>query len=334
MRQWYGRDAKGFQQFATAFDADERGVASAGPGLVAIAGDAGQPPIVRASALERLARHPSAAAIDVATRNLGNGDPLVRRAALRVLEVLPPRERLVALPLLGDRVRAVRLEAVRVLAPAAASIIGVGEREHFRRVTDEFIASQRFNADRPEARTSLGTFLAQLGRGPEAIEEYRAAIRFAPNQVPAYVNLADAYAQRSAEPRAEEVLRDGLAHVTQQADLHHALGLSLARSKRLPEAVEELARASALAPDVARFSYAHAVALHSTGRADQAVQVVETARRRHPADRDLLYALATFQRDAGRTAAALRAAEELTRLFPDDSEAAALRQSLATGLRR
>src|SRR5580765_6315745 len=54
VRGWLGRDAQGFQRFATAFHAAEAGHAGASASLAALADDVGQPPIVRASALERL----------------------------------------------------------------------------------------------------------------------------------------------------------------------------------------------------------------------------------------------------------------------------------------
>ena len=329
LRRWYGRDASGFQTFASVFHDDDRGAASAGGGLAALSEDRNQPAFVRASALARLARHPSAEALRVAMASLGDGDPLTRRSALGVFEALPPRDRLAIVSALGDSSRSVRVEAARILAPAAAAIVGVQERDQFTRAANEFMTSQRTNGDRPEARTSLGTFLAQLGRTEEAVAEFRAAIRLAPAYVPAYVNLADVYAQQGNEAGAEQALRDGLGRDARNADLLHALGLSLARARRTAEAVDALAQAAALAPDVARFSYAHAVALNSTGRTDEALRVVTTARLRHPSDRDLLFALATFQRDRGRSAEALRAAEDLIRLYPTDADAAALRQSLA-----
>jgi Flp pilus assembly protein TadD len=320
----------GFQTFAGVFHDDARGAASAGGGLAALADDRNRPAFVRASALARLARHPSADAVRVAMASLGDANPLTRRSALGVFEALPPRDRLAIIAALGDSSRSVRIEAARVLAPAASAIVGVEERDRFTQAANEFIASQRASGDRPEARTNLGTFLAQLGRTDEAVVEFRAAIRLAPAYVPAYVNLADAYAQQGNEAAAEQALRDGIGRDSRNADLLHALGLSLARSRRTAEAVDALAQAAALAPDVARFSYAHAVALHSTGRADDALRVISAARQRHPADRDLLFALATFQRDKGRSAEALQAAEELVRLYPADADAAALRQSLAT----
>jgi hypothetical protein len=93
-----------------------------------------------------------------------------------VFEALPAEARRAPLtPLLADPIRSVRLQAAWLLAPASAAFAGTAGETAFARAAEEFIASRRYRADRPEDRTSLGFFLAQLGRRAEAIAEYRAA---------------------------------------------------------------------------------------------------------------------------------------------------------------
>src|SRR5690606_7848595 len=134
------------------------------------------------------------AALDAARAGIFDADPLTRRAALQVVEGLPPAERLtLATPLLSDPSRAVRQQAAWALAPAAGSLQGAGVHAAVPRASNEFIASQRCLADRPGNRVTLGTFFAQLGRFGEAEAEYTAALRMRPAEVTAYVNLADLY---------------------------------------------------------------------------------------------------------------------------------------------
>jgi tetratricopeptide (TPR) repeat protein len=327
-RSWYGHDPSGFQRFAEAFHADERDAPDATAALARVSGDPAQPAIVRASALARLANRPGALALDAARAARGDPAPAVRRAALLVLERLPTSERVaLAGPLLGDPSRAVRLQAAWVLAPASGEL-GAGERGAFARAADEFIASARRNADRPEGRLALGSFLAQLGRGSEAAAEYRAAMRLAPALPAPYVNLADLARAAGREAEAERTLREGLAVLPNDADLHHALGLSLARSGRVTDAVTALQRAASLGPDRPELTYAYAVALHTAGRVREAIRTLEAARARHPTNADLLFALATFHRDAGETDAAIRAAERLAAVMQGDPQAEALLRSL------
>src|SRR5262249_12308633 len=145
------------------------------------------------------------------------------------------------------------------------------------RAASEFVASQRYNADRAEARNNLGTFYGNRGDAVKAEEEITAAIRLEPFFVPAYVNLADLYRARDRDLDGERILREGLRVAPKSAILHHALGLALVRMKRSDEALRELERATILDPANARFSYVYAVALHSTGKADAAVARLETA---------------------------------------------------------
>jgi predicted CXXCH cytochrome family protein len=329
VRRWYGRDAGGFQTFAETFAAHERGEPGAPDSLAAIARDRNQPAIVRASALARLADRPTMVAMEAARVGLFDADPLARRAALGILEALPPADRVaLAAPLLSDSSRIVRLQAAWMLAPSAGNLPLAASRAAFTRASNEFIASQRYLADRPENRVTLGTWFAQLGRVAEAETEYRAAIRLRRAEVAAYVNLADLLRGRGREAEAESLLREGLEAVPGDPSLHHALGLSLARSGRLDEAREMLRRAAELGQGEPRFAYAYAVALHSGGDVAAAIETLEAALEEHPNDYDLLFALAAFHRDAGRRSVAAEYAARLRAAHPYDGAAVQLHESL------
>jgi Flp pilus assembly protein TadD len=247
---------------------------------------------------------------------------------LLTLEALAPADRVnVGSARLTDPSRAVRIQAAWLLAPARSALSGKTAQD-FDRAAGEFIASHRYNADRPESRTTLGLFLAQLERAPEAIAEYRAALRLSPKHGIAYVNLADLYRAQGKEADAERTLREGLAASPDDASLHYALGLSLARSNRNADALAALERAAALSPDSVSFAYGYAVALHSSGKAGDAIRILEQALMKHPRSRDLLFALAAFHRDGGNKTEAIRYARRLSESFPRDADAAALLRSL------
>src|SRR5262249_31845045 len=154
------------------------------------------------------------------------------------------------------------------------------DRARFERAAAEFIAAQRLNADRPEARSALGNFLAQRGQPADAEIEYKAALRLSAQYVPAAINLADLY--RQLESESEGVLRMALTASPGDGGLHHVLGLTLVRLKRSGEALEELRRAADIEPNRARYAYVYAVALHSGGRTGNAITVLEESLARHP----------------------------------------------------
>jgi Flp pilus assembly protein TadD len=327
VRGWLGRDATGFQAFAPTFRAAEAGQAGAAASLATIANDLAHAPIVRASAVERLAQAGSGDA-STAQRASRDAQPLLRLASVQLIELLPPQEQLRLLsPLFSDALRAVRIEAARAAAGQQESL-APKQRAAWQQAADEYIATLRYTADQPEARTALGTFYSRLGRHDEAQSAFAQARALDPGHVPAYLNAADALRVQGNDADARRMLELGLAQSPQNAGLHHALGLTLVRLGQPNEALRELERSARLAPDEPRYTYVYAVALNSTGKSSDALRVLERATQRWPDNRDLLLALATMQRDAGQSDAARRTVHRLAEAFPNDREVAALARQL------
>ena len=323
VRGWLGRDATGFQSFASAFHAAESGDPAARDRLATIGSDAAQPAIVRASALERLADYGQFDA-GLARRAARDPEPLVRLAAARLGDALPPEERATALaPLLGDERRALRIEGARALAGAQSSL-PPDLQTAWQRAADEYVATLRYNADRPEAQVALGGFYGSLGRLDEATAAFEAALKRDPGFVPAYVNAADVLRVMGRDAEAVTMLERGIAVVPDSAALHHGLGLARIRLRQTGAAMGSLQRAVELEPGSARYTYVYAVALHSTGRPADAVGVLDRALRRWPNDRDMLLALASFHLEAGRLDAAREVAGRFVAAYPADPDAQAL----------
>jgi Flp pilus assembly protein TadD len=132
------------------------------------------------------------------------------------------------------------------LKPLPTATQPLADRERFERAVAEFIAAQHLNADRPEARTTLGNFYARRGLRADAEAEYKSALRLSPQYAAAAINLADLYPQRGRDGEGEGVLRAAIAASPRDAGLHHALGLALTRLKRPGDALEELRQAAAM----------------------------------------------------------------------------------------
>ncbi|HET7374290.1 MAG TPA: cytochrome c3 family protein, partial [Gemmatimonadaceae bacterium] len=177
IRYWYPNPNPGFQRFAHAFASDDRGDAAATDSLGVVANDATEPWIVRASALARLGARPSVVALEAARKWSRDTNPTVRFYALAVLENMGAQERLALAPrMLTDERRAIRQEAAWLLAPFARSLDSATRRA-FDVAASEFVASQRYNADRAPSRLRLVSFFAQLGRLDSAVAEFHAAAR-------------------------------------------------------------------------------------------------------------------------------------------------------------
>jgi tetratricopeptide (TPR) repeat protein len=254
---------------------------------------------------------------------------MVRIAALDMLDGVPPDQLWPFVsPALSDPIRGVRLRATSLLAGTPNDRLSPSERDTLDRATQEFIAAQELNADRPEARAALGNLHARRGETEVAEAEFQAALRLSPAYGPAAANLADLYRQLGRDADAESVLRKALQASPRDAGLHHALGLTLVRLKRQDEAIAELARAAELEPTRARYAYVYAIGLDSTGRRAEAIQALKDNLARHPADRDTLSALVSFNRDARDFASALLYAEQLLQADPNNAELKSLVETL------
>lgn len=318
VRTWYGKPAEGYQRYAPALRAARDQLSDAARLLQEVAGDAAQPAIARATALQELGSHPDAAMLARIREGLSAEDPLQRLGALDGMESFGAAQRILAVSLLWDDLEAVRIAAARLLAAVPTDRLPATVQDQLAQGIQEYIAVQEFNAERPEAQLNLGTLYADQGRHQEAELAYRKAIKLQPRFVPAYVNIAQLLSTRKREREADGFLRRGLELNPESADLQHALGLSLVRQKKLAQAVSALAEAAALAPDNARYSYVYAVALQSSGKLENAIKVLEAAHRRRPGDLDTLSALVTYSREAGHREQALDYARQLQKLVPDN----------------
>jgi tetratricopeptide (TPR) repeat protein len=335
IEQWHGPTRKGLQNYAEAFQASWTDRSDAAAQLALVAAGPTTPAIARASALSELHSRVSPANVDLARKGLADPDPMVRIGALDMLDGLPS-DRIwpFVSPLLTDSSRGVRIRAVSLLAGLPTANQPASDRQAFERAAAEFIAAQRFNADRPEARATLANFYARRGLAADAENEYKAALRLSPQFSPAAINLADLYRQLGRDGDAETVLRTAIASSRQDAGLHHALGLTLTRQKRPDAALTEFRIAAELEPDRSRYAYVYAVALHSSGHVDESMKILKESLARHPNDRESLLALVTFNRDSGDIGAALEYAEQLSRITPNDPDLTRLADDLRERLKR
>ncbi len=285
VRQWYGHNPQGYQDYAETLHAARTGAADAEARLVALLGEKDRPAIARATAVAELGHRLSPNSLPTLVGALTDANPLVRVAVVEALAPLPPGQRWQAAhALLRDPVRVVRTLAAGALAGMPAGQIPSDEQAGFNKATEEYLASQRLNADEPGAQVNLGNFHAARGEPGEAEAAYREALAFNPDWVPAYVNLADFFRQTGREAESEALLREGLRRQPKSAALHHSLGLFQVRQKNLPAALASLKRAAELAPDDARFTYVYAVALASAGRSREARALVDAGLKRMPGD--------------------------------------------------
>ncbi len=313
----FGPERKGFQKFAAALHDGRIGAAGAAANLMKLASDAQSPAIVRATALADLRPYLSAGVMPALEAGLADPDPMLRGAALDVLQSAPPQERIrLALGSIDDPSTIVRIKAARALAIMPDQGGDAALRTQLDQVFAEYVASQRANADRPEAHLNLGLFYTERRDPKQAEAEYRAALALQADFIPADVNLADFYRSYGRDADAEKVLTSGLQLVPGNADLLHALGLLRVRQGLVAEALPLFAAAMRADPNNPRYAYVYGVALHDSSEQSPGLAVLERALARFPRNPDLLAALAAYARDAGDTARAQAYTKRLEAISP------------------
>ncbi len=314
--RWYGDD-RGGPEYASALAAGRSADPEAVGDLSSLAMDLTQPDIVRATAGELLQRQ-GPEATPVIAKLAQDHDPLVRTTAAGGLDRLPPEDRVPAVaPLLSDPIRAVRMEAARVLASVPVEYFDGEQREAFESAIEEYRETQLANTDTPGAHQNLGIVAASMGEYEQAIESYRSALDIDPGFLPAQLNLATLYNQLGRNTEAEEVLRAAIRQSPDNGELRYSLGLLLAEENRLEDAARSLRQAAELMPSRARVRYNYALALQHLGRRGEAEQELLKAHEAQPNDPAIVNALVIFYVQQRRLDLALKYAWELVRLAPD-----------------
>ena len=317
MYKWYGRAPSGFQHFAETLHTGTEGAPGAQQALDALVANRDQSAIARATALSLLAAFTPPATDPAVGMGAKDDSPLVRRAAAYALsDSNLDEDGHVWGSLLSDPVRAVRIETAAVLAAVPVDEFPSSLTTAFDHATDEYIAAQELNADRPGAHLDLGLLFAREGKPDRAEAELKTALSLDPTFAPAAVNLADLYRQLGRDPESEAVLRSAFKRSPNEPSLLHALGLFMVRKKQYALALGLLGDAARLDPANARYAYVYAVALNDSGSTSTAVEVLEASIKVHPYDRAALAALAGWLDSAGDHAKALVYAQRLKQLDP------------------
>jgi tetratricopeptide (TPR) repeat protein len=328
--EWYGEPA-GMRRFAEAIDAGRKGLAKGERDLEAVTRRKDTSAMVRATAIALLGRYntaqgyPSGRAQAAAITGLEDPDGLVRVAAVRSLQNLPPDQlqRRLA-PMLHDPLRAVRSEAARSLARVPRAAFNERDGAAFDAALAEYVQGQEAVSDQAAAHLNMAVVHIDLGRQDKALAEYQAALKIDPEFVPARINLAMLYDTLGDKAAAEEQFRQVLKLEPGLGEAHYSLGLLLAEDPaRMPEAVGCLARAAELSPENRRIRYNYGLALQKLGRVGEAEKALTAGLKLSAGQADaadFLHALAILYAQTGQWDQAIARARELAELQPDNPQ--------------
>jgi tetratricopeptide (TPR) repeat protein len=318
MTKWYGKDwSPGWHFGETLYD-EQTGSANIAQDLAAVAASPKLPAIARASAADLLQSYPSPTSSLVINRLLQDENPMIRLAALQTLDTFDLRRRMQSgFALLTDPVRAVRIEAARLLAVIPHEMLSAQQIATLEKAIAEYRQAQHVNAERPESHINLGLLAIRLQQFDVAEKAYRQAIKLDTNAAEAYVNLADLYRLQQQENKAEEILLQAVQLSGNNANAHHALGLLYVRNKQSKKALFELQAAYQLDANNVRFAYVYAVALASYQQSKKAISLLEKIIKQNPNNRESLIAITSYFLQQGNSDNAQVYAQQLLAVAPE-----------------
>ena len=165
----------------------ENAVAAAGD-LAALAADADQPGIVRATALWLTGQANSPATARAAADLLADTDPLVRAAAVGAQRMADPQDRVLRLlPLLADPVRTVRMEAAKALLDAPVARLPGQAQADLDAAMAEWRAALASRLDFPETHLQIAGVSLTMRNMAAAERAFAEVVRLDPQRADAWV---------------------------------------------------------------------------------------------------------------------------------------------------
>ncbi|QNN21648.1 tetratricopeptide repeat protein [Planctomycetales bacterium ZRK34] len=269
--EWYGPKRIHNPHYGQAIAAGMHHQPGAGAALIEVALDESLPDIARATAIGLLPEYASREAAEAIQAALKDSNSIVRLAGVRALSMFDPQMLLpLAMPMLDDPIRAVRIEAARMLTLVPRQQLTPEQLKKFEAQLADYKTAQRVNDDRPDAHLNLGGIAANQGDMDTALAEFKLAVKLNPVVPTPKWMLAQLYRQMGRDPEAEPLLRELIKTQPQFGDAYYSLGLLLAADNRLPEATQMLGEAAQRMSDHPRVWYNYGLALQKVDRFDEA----------------------------------------------------------------
>lgn len=273
--KWYGEKLKGKENYAELMHNIASYVSSSEPSLYQLLSSKNYPAMMRATAMEQYGYFTSPRVSKLVFEELKSPDAFLRLNALKALAAYPAETVMAqGSSLLSDPIKAVRMEAVNLLAPYLAQLQGV-YKNSFQQAMAEYLNVQEQMSHRPEGIFNRAIMKSYSNDFVAAEELYKTCLNRYPTFIPTYANLIDLYRQQGREDEAKKIIDRGLKKFPNSAFLHYTAGLWHIRNKDVSAGIAALQKAAATDTQDERIVYAYAVGLFSTGETDKAVQTLE-----------------------------------------------------------
>ncbi|MFT7512176.1 MAG: tetratricopeptide (TPR) repeat protein [Candidatus Omnitrophota bacterium] len=327
-QEWYPEQVK-LPHYGEVLFAGNRGTPGYLPELVKLGQDINQPALVRATAMWQLQTESSQEAMQGLLMGLEDSSALVREASLAGFSRVQGAQRISLIgKLLSDPVRAVRTEAMRVLADLPASLFTPELQAAFDRAQQDFVGQQAAVDDRAGGHMGLGILYADQGNFAASEAAYRKAFAVEPDHIESRLNLAEMLYQQNRHSEGLQLISQAVQQQPNNGLTHEALGRYWVRQQEYKRGLQSIATALRLMPQRADLRYFYGVGLNQVGDFNKALPQLEQAHNLDPRNPDYLAGLATICRDNRRVVEARSWAQKLVALDPSNPGYQQLLQSL------
>lgn len=299
-RKWYGKKYDTINHFGEVFYSALHYDPDALYGLIDIAQDFEQAPIVRATALKYMEYIPSMHSVKQLQKYTNDSSAMVRMAAIQTLSLLHGNQSVsYSIKLLNDSVRAIRYEAANAYSKVSDIEKKNQLRESHKQSLQEYIQMLLVNDDQSATHVNMGIYYSNENMLDSALICYENALRVDSTAVEASINIADMYRSYNRDDEGEVILKQSLKKNPNRPELYHALGLLYTRKGQTKKALEMIARSNELEPSNTYYIYVYGIALNSGGDSQHAIEILEKGYQINPLDYNILQALSSICRDIG-----------------------------------
>lgn len=214
-----------------------------------------------------------------------SAESLVKLGVIAVLERSSQQLQLqVGFGLLYDEHKNVRLQAIKLLAPAFRRELPAKAQQPMQDALMEAVTTYQKQQDLLSAQIALADLAYKVGDLEQAQVQYLNAVRIQPSFLPSKLNLASIYRETSQLDKARVLLEEILMAEPKHAMALHNLGLIYVVKRDWPQALDALIKAKQIEPDNARFSFVYVLALEASGNYKDALIQVDMLEQRTPGD--------------------------------------------------
>jgi predicted CXXCH cytochrome family protein len=261
--------------------------------LIKLLADTSQPEIARATAAFYLGSIQTRKSAEALNSGMKDEKPLVRYHALKSMENFPEELWMeAAIPLLSDKVRAVRIAAADLFHRLPPSSIQAMAKEAYMKADSENQRFLLYQTDFALGNVMLADYQMQSGNYVSAIDYYQKGLKKDNQMNYARFNLSAAYSTMAKNEEALKTLQEAAMIDPNNERVYYNLGLLYYEMKNEALALENFRKADQLGSQNQGLYYNYGILLQQQGKWKEAEQILLKGLALNPQAPGLNYALA------------------------------------------